>query len=74
MNFSMRKYRQFLNELHNDAVRKSEVIVAFEVLYSDTHRCHLELFLGGGNYECPRLNRVGGIWFRSPTETRALDE
>jgi hypothetical protein len=34
-------------------------------------RRYLELFLGGGSYENPRENQVGGICFRSPTVSRA---
>jgi hypothetical protein len=29
-------------------------------------RCYLEQFIGGGSYESPRENQVGGICYRSP--------
>jgi hypothetical protein len=57
-----------LNELFNDALRTSEVILAFEERYKDIGtklRCYLELFLGGGSYENPQENEVGGICFRA---------
>jgi hypothetical protein len=71
----MHKFQQFLNELFNDALRTSDVILAFEELYkvSDAKflRCYVELFLWEGSYENPRENQVSGISFRSPTVSRA---
>jgi hypothetical protein len=34
-------------------------------------RCYVEPCLGGGSYENPRENQVGGIGFGSPTVSRA---
>jgi hypothetical protein len=37
-------------------------------------RLYLEIFPGGGSYENPTENKVGGICFRSPTVSRAFHE
>jgi hypothetical protein len=67
-----------LNELFNDALKTSVVILVFGEWYKDADakfvRCYLELFLGGGSYENPPENQVSGICFQSSTVSQAYDE
>jgi hypothetical protein len=71
----MHKRQQSLDELFNDALKQSRVILAFEERNKDVGaksvRCYLQLFLGGGSYGNHRENQVCGIYFRDPTVSLA---
>jgi hypothetical protein len=71
----MHKRQQSLNELFNDALKTYRFTFAFEERNKDVGaksvRCYLQLFLGGDSYGNHRENQVCGIYFRSPTVSRA---